>query len=96
MYVFKHMYLCPAGCIFHTYIHTWMHAYIYTGIITGVHSRIHTDIHACIHTGMMTGKAGYIHFHLGEGFGRLRLLNRILDETEIPARVLNPTHVNRK
>ncbi|OMH32205.1 beta-aspartyl-peptidase [Motiliproteus sp. MSK22-1] len=45
--------------------------------------------------GLITGKAGIIHFHLGEGERRLELLERALSETEIPARVFNPTHVNR-
>lgn len=46
--------------------------------------------------GLMTGKAGIVHFHLGDGPRGLELLRRVLDETEIPPRVLNPTHVNRR
>ncbi len=46
--------------------------------------------------GLMTGKAGIVHFHLGDGPRGLELLWRCLDETEIPARVFNPTHVNRR
>ena len=45
--------------------------------------------------GLMTGKAGVIHFHLGDGERRLELIERAITETEIPARVFNPTHVNR-
>lgn len=45
--------------------------------------------------GLMTGKAGVIHFHLGDGERRLELIERAIAETEIPARVFNPTHVNR-
>lgn len=43
----------------------------------------------------MTGKAGIVHFHLGDGSRRLELIRRALTETELPARVFNPTHVNR-
>ncbi|HIP76716.1 MAG TPA: beta-aspartyl-peptidase, partial [Psychromonas hadalis] len=45
--------------------------------------------------GLMTNKAGIIHFHLGDGERRLELIERAIKETEIPARVFNPTHVNR-
>ncbi len=45
--------------------------------------------------GLITGKAGVIHFHLGDGERRLELIERAIDETELPARVFNPTHVNR-
>jgi beta-aspartyl-dipeptidase (metallo-type) len=45
--------------------------------------------------GLMTKKAGIIHFHLGDGDRKLALIERALNETEIPARVFNPTHVNR-
>ena len=45
--------------------------------------------------GLLTGKAGIIHFHLGDGERRLELIERAIKETEIPARVFNPTHVNR-
>ena len=45
--------------------------------------------------GLMTGKAGVIHFHLGDGDRKLALIERALKETELPARTINPTHVNR-
>lgn len=45
--------------------------------------------------GLLTGKAGVIHFHLGDGARKLALIERAIAETEIPARVFNPTHVNR-
>ncbi len=45
--------------------------------------------------GLITGKAGVIHFHMGDGGRRLELIERAISETEIPARVFNPTHVNR-
>lgn len=45
--------------------------------------------------GLMTGKAGVVHFHLGDGERGLSLIRGCLEASEIPARVFNPTHVNR-
>ncbi|MCP4492319.1 MAG: beta-aspartyl-peptidase [Gammaproteobacteria bacterium] len=45
--------------------------------------------------GLMTGKAGIVHFHLGDGERGLSLIRDCLQTSEIPARVFNPTHVNR-
>ena len=45
--------------------------------------------------GLMTGKAGIVHFHLGDGKRGLELIRDSLACSEIPARVFNPTHVNR-
>jgi beta-aspartyl-dipeptidase (metallo-type) len=46
--------------------------------------------------GIMTGKAGIVHLHLGDGERGLELVRQALDKSEIPARVFNPTHVNRR
>lgn len=46
--------------------------------------------------GLMTGKAGIVHLHLGDGPRGLELVRRALDASELPARVFNPTHVNRR
>lgn len=46
--------------------------------------------------GLMTGKAGICHLHLGDGDAGLEMVRRALAETQIPARVFNPTHCNRK
>ncbi len=46
--------------------------------------------------GLMTGKAGILHMHLGDGPRGLELVRRALQESELPARVFNPTHVNRR
>ncbi len=54
--------------------------------------RLAADSHVA---GLITGKAGILHLHLGDGKRRLDLVNQALDSTEIPARVFNPTHVNR-
>lgn len=45
--------------------------------------------------GMLSGKAGAVQFHMGVGKAGLSMLFHILDETEIPARHLIPTHINR-
>ena len=45
--------------------------------------------------GMMTGKAGLVHFHLGDGDRGLEMLRRAASETELPRRTFHPTHVNR-
>lgn len=55
--------------------------------------RLASDAHVA---GMMTGKAGVLHLHLGDGERGLDLVRRALDQSEIPARVFQPTHVNRK
>lgn len=55
--------------------------------------RVAADCHV---GGLMTGKAGILHLHLGDGKRGLSLLRRALDETELPARVFHPTHVNRQ
>lgn len=50
----------------------------------------------CHVAGLMTGKAGILHLHLGDGPRGLDFVRRSLDETELPPRVFNPTHVNRR
>lgn len=54
--------------------------------------RLAADCHVA---GMMTGKAGLLHLHLGDGPRGLSMLRRALAETELPARVFHPTHCNR-
>lgn len=55
--------------------------------------RIASECHVA---GLMTGKAGVMHLHLGDGVRGLDLVRRALDETELPPRVFHPTHVNRR
>jgi beta-aspartyl-dipeptidase (metallo-type) len=50
----------------------------------------------CFVGGMMSGKAGVLHLHLGDGPRGLDLVRRVLHETELPPRVFQPTHVNRQ
>jgi beta-aspartyl-dipeptidase (metallo-type) len=44
----------------------------------------------------MTGKAGIVHLHLGDGMRGLELVRRALDGSELPPQVFQPTHVNRR
>lgn len=46
--------------------------------------------------GLLTGKAGVLHLHLGDGPRGLELVRQALHQSELPARVLQPTHVNRR
>jgi len=55
--------------------------------------RLASDCHV---SGLLSNKAGVLHLHLGDGPRGLALVLRALDETELPARVFHPTHVNRK
>jgi len=55
--------------------------------------RIASDAHVA---GLITGKAGILHLHLGDGDRGLELVRQALKLTEIPARVFNPTHINRR
>lgn len=45
--------------------------------------------------GMLSGKAGIINIHLGDGPRKIDFLKRTLKETEIPITQFLPTHVNR-
>ncbi len=55
--------------------------------------RVAADAHVA---GLMTGKAGILHLHLGDGPRGLELVRRALAETELPPRTFQPTHVNRR
>ncbi|NJD31160.1 MAG: beta-aspartyl-peptidase [Gammaproteobacteria bacterium] len=55
--------------------------------------RLAADAHVA---GLMTGKAGVLHLHMGDGKRGLELVRRAIAETELPPRVFNPTHVNRR
>ncbi|MCC7014641.1 MAG: beta-aspartyl-peptidase [Planctomycetes bacterium] len=50
----------------------------------------------CHVAGLMTGKAGVLHMHLGDGPRGLAFVREALAVSELPARVFHPTHVNRK
>ncbi len=55
-------------------------------------ARLAADCHVA---GMMSGKAGVLHLHLGDGARGLELVRRVIAETELPPSVFHPTHVNR-
>jgi beta-aspartyl-dipeptidase (metallo-type) len=55
--------------------------------------RLAADAHVA---GLMTGKAGILHLHLGDGERGLNLVRQGLERSEIPPRVFHPTHVNRR
>ena len=55
--------------------------------------RIASDAHVA---GLITGKAGIVHLHVGDGERGLAAVRKALTQTELPPRVFNPTHVNRR
>jgi beta-aspartyl-dipeptidase (metallo-type) len=55
--------------------------------------RVAADAHV---GGLMSGKAGVLHLHTGDGARGLELLRQALRQSEIPPRVFHPTHVNRR
>ncbi|MES2125178.1 MAG: beta-aspartyl-peptidase [Gemmatimonadota bacterium] len=46
--------------------------------------------------GLMTGKAGILHLHVGDGRRGLEPIREALAASELPPRVFQPTHVNRR
>ena len=46
--------------------------------------------------GLIARKAGVLHLHLGDGQRGLDLIRQALEQSELPARVFHPTHVNRQ
>ena len=55
--------------------------------------KVASDAHVA---GLMSGKAGIVHLHLGDGARGLDLVRRALETSELPPRVFQPTHVNRR
>jgi beta-aspartyl-dipeptidase (metallo-type) len=55
--------------------------------------RVAGDVHVA---GLMSGKAGIVHLHVGDGQRGLDLVRQALARSELPPRVFNPTHVNRR
>lgn len=45
--------------------------------------------------GMLSGKAGIVNVHLGDGERRLKFLIDMAEKTEIPIKQVIPTHINR-
>jgi len=55
--------------------------------------RVASEAHVA---GLMTGKAGTVHLHMGDGERGLDLVRQALASSELPPRVFHPTHVNRR
>lgn len=45
--------------------------------------------------GMLSGKAGIVSIHVGDGQECLQLLHQVSEQTEVPLTVFYPTHINR-
>ena len=45
--------------------------------------------------GVLSGKAGVVNVHLGDGPRCMDLIERVVEETEVPASQILPTHINR-
>ena len=55
--------------------------------------RVAADAHV---GGLMSGKAGVLHLHVGDGERGLQPVREALERSEIPPAVFHPTHVNRR
>lgn len=56
-------------------------------------SRLASDIRVAA---MLSGKAGILVVHMGNGKDGLGPINEVLKNTDLPVRTIRPTHVNRK
>lgn len=56
-------------------------------------ARLASDVRVA---GMLSGKAGIVVVHMGNGEKGLQPINEVLESTDIPVRTIRPTHVNRK
>jgi beta-aspartyl-dipeptidase (metallo-type) len=45
--------------------------------------------------GMLSGKAGIVNVHVGDSYDHLKLLEEVVEKTDIPIRQFHPTHINR-
>jgi beta-aspartyl-dipeptidase (metallo-type) len=55
--------------------------------------RVAADAHV---GGLMSGKAGILHLHVGDGSRGLELVRQAIETSELPAAMFHPTHVNRR
>ncbi|QEK10962.1 beta-aspartyl-peptidase [Crassaminicella thermophila] len=56
-------------------------------------ARLASDVRVA---GMISGKAGILVVHMGNGEKGLQPINEVLKNTDIPIRTIRPTHINRK
>lgn len=54
--------------------------------------KLAADVHL---GGLLSGKAGVVHLHVGDGKGGLSLLQEVLRNSDLPMEQFVPTHVNR-
>ncbi|MFD2443052.1 beta-aspartyl-peptidase [Bacillus sp. CGMCC 1.16607] len=45
--------------------------------------------------GMLSGKSGIVNIHVGDSYDHLKLIEEVVETTEIPIRQFYPTHINR-
>lgn len=45
--------------------------------------------------GLLSGKGGVVNIHVGDGNGKLSLIEQVVDETDVPRSQFWPTHINR-
>ena len=45
--------------------------------------------------GLLAGKKGVVHLHVGDGKGGLSPLTEALEQSDLPAEMFVPTHLNR-
>ncbi|PLT31252.1 beta-aspartyl-peptidase [Peribacillus deserti] len=45
--------------------------------------------------GMLSGKAGIVNIHIGDSFDHFKLIEEVVETTDLPLRQFYPTHVNR-
>ena len=45
--------------------------------------------------GLLSGKAGIVNVHVGDSFDHLKIIEEVVEKTDIPIRQFHPTHINR-
>jgi beta-aspartyl-dipeptidase (metallo-type) len=45
--------------------------------------------------GLLSGKAGIVNVHVGDSYDHLRIIDEVVENTDIPIRQFYPTHLNR-
>lgn len=45
--------------------------------------------------GMLSGKSGIVNVHVGDSYDHLKLIEEVVDTTDIPIKQFYPTHINR-
>jgi beta-aspartyl-dipeptidase (metallo-type) len=45
--------------------------------------------------GLLSGKAGIVNIHVGDSYDHLKIIDEVVEKTDIPIRQFQPTHINR-